>query len=96
MKTIHNTRRVRNQLRKYRKARGLRQCDAARILGFVDGSRISKWESGACIPTPMNMFRLAALYRTLVDALYIDMLRDIREEVRQRERRVLSVRHHDH
>lgn len=84
-----------NQLRKYRRARGLRQCDAARVLGFADSSRISRWERGACLPTATNMFKLAALYRTLVDALYIETLREIREEVRTRERRVLA-RQNDH
>jgi transcriptional regulator with XRE-family HTH domain len=74
-----------NQLRKYRKARGLNQRQAARILGFADASSLSRWEHGVCLPSVMNLFRLAALYRTLVDALYIDMLRTIREEVRRRE-----------
>jgi transcriptional regulator with XRE-family HTH domain len=84
-----------NQLRKYRKARGLRQCDAARILGFADSSRISRWEHGACLPNSINMFKLAALYRTLVDALYIDMLRSIREEVRRREAKILKHDRYD-
>jgi transcriptional regulator with XRE-family HTH domain len=79
------TRLIVNQLRKYRKARGLKQRDAARILGLADGSSISKWERGVCLPSTINVFRLAALYRTLVDALYIDVLRTIREEVRKRE-----------
>jgi transcriptional regulator with XRE-family HTH domain len=84
-----------NQLRKYRKARGLRQCDAARILGFADSSRISRWERGTCLPTAINMFKLAALYRTLVDALYIDVLRQIREEVRRREAQIVKRNDHD-
>ena len=74
-----------NQLRKYRKARGLKQREAARILGFAGASSLSRWEHGVCLPSAMNMFRLAALYRTLVDALYIDTLRTIREDVRRRE-----------
>src|SRR5262249_3895867 len=74
-----------NQLRKYRKARGLKQREAARILGFADASSLSRWVQGVCLPSVMNLFRLAALYRTLVDALYIDTLRTLREEVRRRE-----------
>ena len=73
--------RILNQLRKYRKATGLKQSDAARILGLADASSLSRWEHGVCLPSVMNMFRLAALYRTLVDALYIDTLRKVREEV---------------
>lgn len=84
-----------NHLRKYRKTRGLTQRDAARILGFTHASQLSRWESGRSLPTPMNMFRLAALYRTLVDALYIDVLRSVREEVRNREQRILTAKRHD-
>lgn len=83
-----------NQLRKYRKARGLKQRDAARILGFADASSLSRWEQGVCLPSVINMFRLAALYRTLVDALYIDTLRTIREEIRSREAEVQSSNDH--
>jgi transcriptional regulator with XRE-family HTH domain len=63
---------IANQLRKYRRARGLTQREVARILGFTNVSSLSRWEHGVCLPSVMNMFRLAALYRTLVDALYID------------------------
>jgi transcriptional regulator with XRE-family HTH domain len=84
MRKVKNTHIV-NQLRKYRKARGLKQREAARILGFADASSLSRWEQGVCLPSVMNLFRLAALYRTLVDSLYIDTLRTIREEVRKRE-----------
>jgi transcriptional regulator with XRE-family HTH domain len=83
-----------NQLRKYRKARGLKQRDAARILGFADSSSLSRWEQGACLPSTRNVFRLAALYRTLVDALYVDALRTIREDVRRREDDVLPSKDH--
>jgi transcriptional regulator with XRE-family HTH domain len=74
-----------NRLRKYRRARGLKQHEAARLLGFADASSLSRWEQGVCLPSARNLFRLAALYRTLVDALYIDTLRTVREEVRRRE-----------
>jgi len=91
MKRIKHTL-ICNHLRKYRKARGLSQRDAARILGYVNSSRLSRWEHGTCLPKPVNMFKMAALYRTLVDALYIDMLRSIREEVQKREQQVLTDR----
>jgi transcriptional regulator with XRE-family HTH domain len=84
MPKVKNTH-IFNQLRKYRKARGLKQREAARILGFADASSLSRWENGVCLPSVINIFRLAALYRTMVDALYIDTLRAIRDEVRNRE-----------
>jgi transcriptional regulator with XRE-family HTH domain len=84
-----------NQLRKYRKARGLKQCEAARILGFADSSLISKWERGVRLPSATQIFRLAALYRVLVDALFIDVLRTIRDEIQSLEAEVLRPQRHD-
>jgi transcriptional regulator with XRE-family HTH domain len=83
-----------NRLRRYRKARGLSQVDTARILGLKSAARISRWEQGHCLPTMVNLFKLAALYRTLVDALYIDQLRAIRDEIRARESRLLEHNGH--
>lgn len=83
-----------NRLRRYRKARGLKQREVARILGFAGSSSLSHWERGVRLPSVINMFRLAALYRTLVDALYIDTLRTIREEIRKREVDMLPPRDH--
>ena len=93
MTKVKNTR-ILNQLRKYRRARGLKQREAARILGFTNASSLSRWEHGVRLPSVMNMFRLAALYRTLVDGLYIDTLRKIREEIRRREVDVLPSKDH--
>ena len=83
-----------NQLRKYRKARGLSQVEAARILGLKSTARLSRWENGSCMPTAMNMLWLAATYHTLTDALYIDVLREMRREIRRREEQVLKHNHH--
>lgn len=85
---------IANQLRKYRKARGLKQREAAHMLGLADASSLSRWERGVCLPSVMNLFRLAALYRTLVDALYIDTLRTIREEVQRKEVDMLAPKNH--
>jgi transcriptional regulator with XRE-family HTH domain len=83
-----------NRLRKYRRARGLELHEAARILGFADASSLSRWEQGICLPSATHLFRLAALYRTLVDALYIDVLRTIRQEVQRREVAVFASKAH--
>jgi transcriptional regulator with XRE-family HTH domain len=83
-----------NRLRKYRRARGITVGQAARIIGLANHSSLSRWEQGVRLPNVMNMFRLSALYRTLVDALYIDTLRTIREEVQKREAHVLASKGH--
>ena len=94
MKTTH-PKPIPNCLRKYRKASGLKQREAARILGLADSSLVSRWEQGTRLPSAVNLFKLAAVYRTLVDALYIEGLQDIRAEVRGRERRILKHEQHD-
>jgi transcriptional regulator with XRE-family HTH domain len=79
-----------NCLRRYRKARGLKQKDVAEILGVKSASMISRWENGLCLPSAMNLFRLASLYRRMTDALFIDLLREMREDFRKREERILT------
>ena len=84
-----NPKTIPNCLRRYRKARGLKQKEVARILGLESASMISRWERGRCLPNTMNLFKLAALYRTMVDALFIDLLRSLRSDLKQREGRIL-------
>jgi transcriptional regulator with XRE-family HTH domain len=78
-------RKIPNLLRRYRKSRGLRQKEVAKILGLKSGSRISKWEKGECLPNMVNLFRLSILYRTMTDAPYRDLLETLREEISARE-----------
>ncbi|MDD3711780.1 MAG: helix-turn-helix transcriptional regulator, partial [Patescibacteria group bacterium] len=44
-------------LRRYRKARGLKQIDVARILGLKSVSMLSRWERNVCLPKPLNMLK---------------------------------------
>ena len=78
-----------NCLRRYRKARGLKQKDVAKILGLKSASMISRWERGLCLPSALNLFKIAALYRTMLDALFIDLLRVLRNDLRKKEERAL-------
>ena len=79
-----------NSLRKYRKARGLAQRDVAQILGLKNTSLISRWESGFCLPKLVNVFRLAILYHTMPDALFISLRRSLQEEIARAEQKVLQ------
>jgi len=89
MKNIKN-KGIPNYLRKYRRARGLKQKEVARILGFKSASMISRWEKGVCLPCTLNLFKLASLYRTMADALFIDMLRALRNDIYKREVKVFE------
>ena len=85
-------RHLNNCLRKYRKARGLNQQAVAAILGINSTSMISRWEMGVCLPDPLNAFKLAIIYRTMVDALFIDLIRDLRVEILKKEEMVLGIK----
>lgn len=74
-----------NLLRKYRKANGFKQKDVAKILGIKSSSKISRWEKGECIPNLVNAFKISILFRVMVDSLFIDLLRELREEMKKRE-----------
>lgn len=91
MKNI-KSKNIPNCLKKYRKTRRLKQKDVARILGVKSASMISRWEKGVCLPNTINLFKLAVLYRTMSDALFIDLMRELRSEIQKREEEVLKHR----
>ena len=57
-----------NELYELRKAAGLSQSQAARLLGLSDKA-VSKWENGRAKPSTENLRKLAALYGVPVEEL---------------------------
>ena len=74
-----------NCLRKYRKAAGFKQKEVARILGLKNASVISRWENSICLPKLSSAFKLAVLYRTMVDALFKDEIYKAEQENKRLE-----------
>jgi len=64
---------VSNQLRFHRTKAGLFQKDVARTLGLDCADRISRWESGLAMPSIVNLFRLAAIYKVMPHELYPEL-----------------------
>ena len=89
MKNV-NYKSIPNCLRKYRKARGLNQRKVAEIMGLKSSSIISRWEKGICLPSSFNIFKLAVVYRTMVDALFIDQLRELKDSLYKKEEEILK------
>jgi len=89
-----NVRQIPNLLRKYRRIAGFKQKDVAKLLGHKGGSLASRWENGKRFPSTMNLLKLSVLYWTLPEALYIDHVRKLREEIYQREA-LLGLRPND-
>lgn len=81
-----------NYLRKYRKVRGLKQAEAARILGLRNSGMISRWEQGKTLPTLLSLFKLSVLYRTMTEGLYGHLYRRIRTDLLKRERDILNLK----
>ncbi|MEA1964924.1 MAG: helix-turn-helix transcriptional regulator [Candidatus Aerophobetes bacterium] len=94
-KKKNSLKRIPNSLRKYRRARGLKQKDVAEILGLKSTSIISRWERGFVLPKPGNIFKLATLYRTMTDALFMDLLRSVKEDIHEKEEEILKAKSKD-
>jgi len=88
-----NFKNIPNCLRKYRKARGLTQKDVARILNLKSTGLVSRWEKGICLPSALNIFKLAALYRTMAEALFYNLARTSKEKILKREDEILKEKH---
>jgi len=80
---------VPNNLRRYRKAIGLKQRDVANILGLKNSGMISRWEKGVCLPNLINASKLAGLYCVLVDALFFPLIRLIKKKIMERQEEIL-------
>ncbi len=79
-----------NQLKKYRKERGLNQSEVAKIVGVKDASVVSRWEKGSCLPNTIVMFKLAILYRTMIDNLFYGVRMVLIDEIGKKEDKVLG------
>ena len=76
--------RIRNNLRRFRREHGLSQKDVAAILGLQSSSMVSRWEKGVCLPETINALKLAALYRSAVDVIYQDLRLALADEIWER------------
>jgi hypothetical protein len=50
---------------------------------------MASYRSVSSVSPTKNLFKLAILYRTMSDALFIDMIKQMRNDLQKREQRVL-------
>ena len=62
-----------NNLRKYRKEKGLTQERVATSLGLKNKTLISRWEHGDALPSIASAVRLSVLYRVSLDDLFVGL-----------------------
>jgi transcriptional regulator with XRE-family HTH domain len=78
------------ELQKARLHAGLTLDDVKDALGLKSKGRISEWENGLRYPGIKNLYKLAALYKTLEAQLFYDLrqeaVRDIEKWLKKRGR----------
>jgi transcriptional regulator with XRE-family HTH domain len=84
---IKTYKRIPHCLRKHRLAKGLSQKDVARKIGLRSKDLVSRWERGETIPNIVSAFKLAIIYQVMTDALFIVLIRRLREEIKRNEER---------
>ncbi len=62
-----------NSLREQRTKAGLLQRDVAKLLGLDCADRLSRWENGQAVPSIVNLFKLASIYKIEPHLLYPEL-----------------------
>lgn len=71
----------RNQIRRYRKKRYLRQRDVSELLGLKQPCDIYRWETGQKLPSLRNALKLSAALKCPVELLFLDHYKQIQHEM---------------
>ena len=75
------SRNIPNRLRRYRRIAGYKQYEVAELLGLRCTDRLSRWEKGISMPSLSNVLKLSVIYKTLVEELYFDLVKESRQEL---------------
>lgn len=67
----------RNQIRRYRQKRYLRQRDVSKLLGLKQACDIYRWETGEKMPSLTNALKLSAALKCPVELLFLDHYKQI-------------------
>ena len=71
----------RNQIRRYRKKRYLRQRDIAELLGLKQPRDIYRWEVGQKLLSIINALKLSAALKCPIELLFLDHYKEIQQEM---------------
>ena len=74
-----------NNLVIYRRRMGFSQKHVTRLLGREDPSMLSHYEHGRALPTLSVALGLEIIYRVPVAFLFVDMYRELKSTIRERE-----------
>ena len=85
-----------NRLWKYRKRMDFTQSQVGEILGYHSPTDISHYEHGRKLPSLVTALKLEIAYRVPVAFLFPELYRELKEQLRAREERLLVRRHVRH
>lgn len=86
----HTGRYFPNNLKKFRRMNGYKQEFVMEYLGLNSTNRISRWEKGLAMPSVINLLKLSVLYNTLVDQLYSEHIYEIKRNLKDKEKLLVS------
>lgn len=75
-----------NLLRRFRKAAGYSQKEAAQLLGLQSAASLSRWERGQRTPSIIRLLELSCLYSRLVNDLLRPQFLEARERIHARRK----------
>ena len=70
-----------NQIRRYRRHRGLRLVDVAALIEQRSAAHLSAWEKGKRMPNLTNALKLSAALQCPVEILFSDLFNKVREDL---------------
>ena len=76
-----------NQLRIYRKKRGIRLRGVAKMIGQSSSAHISHWERGNKLPSLTNALKLSAAIQCPVEVLFLDLFNQLRTDIYANKRK---------
>jgi len=71
----------RNQIRRYRKKRYLRQRDVSKLLGLKQTCDSYRWEVGQKLPSLLNALKLSAALKCPVELLFAEHFKQIQQDM---------------
>jgi len=72
-----------NELRRYRRARGLRLRDVANLIGQSSVAHIAHWEKSRKSPSLENSIRLAIAVQCPMEVLFLGLYNQLKQEVNE-------------
>ena len=81
-----------NELVRYRRRMGYSRKQVARLLGHQTPSMLSRYERGISFPPLLIALKLEIAYRVPVAFLYVDLYRQLKDEVRSVDQRLAAGR----